>query len=271
MVGTGHLRLEDFERFIDHNPQLQLIELSNYGEIFLNPELVAIFAYAQEKGVSCSAINGVNFNTVKDEVIEALVVHEMREISFSIDGASQETYGKYRVRGDFEVVLRNIRKLVEYKRKHRSDLPRMRWQYILFGHNQHEVGEARALAAELGMDFVIKLSWDEDFSPIQDAESARQQLGIDHIRRSEQLADTGQDYMQDTCLQLWNFPQINWDGKILGCCRNYWGDFGGGRSTRGSGQRCGMRRWNMRAECSQATRRNAPTSPALRATSTSAE
>src|SRR5262249_32642971 len=22
-------------------------------------------------------------------------------------------------------------------------------------------------------------------------------------------------------------PQINWDGKNLGCCRNFWGDFGG--------------------------------------------
>src|SRR6516165_6479500 len=22
-------------------------------------------------------------------------------------------------------------------------------------------------------------------------------------------------------------PQINWDGKVLGCCVNHWGDFGG--------------------------------------------
>jgi hypothetical protein len=33
--------------------------------------------------------------------------------------------------------------------------------------------------------------------------------------------------MNGNCLQLWNLPQINWDGKMLGCCRNYWGDFGG--------------------------------------------
>jgi hypothetical protein len=25
---------------------------------------------------------------------------------------------------------------------------------------------------------------------------------------------------------LWDAPQINWDGKVLGCCRNIWGDFG---------------------------------------------
>jgi hypothetical protein len=35
------------------------------------------------------------------------------------------------------------------------------------------------------------------------------------------------------CLQLWNDPQINWDGKMLGCCRNFWGDFGGNAFTDG--------------------------------------
>jgi len=34
------------------------------------------------------------------------------------------------------------------------------------------------------------------------------------------------DYAQFICHQLWDEPQINWDGKVLGCCRNFWGDFG---------------------------------------------
>ncbi|NJK84455.1 MAG: hypothetical protein HC912_12370 [Saprospiraceae bacterium] len=28
------------------------------------------------------------------------------------------------------------------------------------------------------------------------------------------------------CLQLWTSPQVNWDGKLLGCCVNHFGDFG---------------------------------------------
>ncbi|MFN3315474.1 MAG: SPASM domain-containing protein, partial [Raineya sp.] len=28
------------------------------------------------------------------------------------------------------------------------------------------------------------------------------------------------------CFQLWTAPQINWDGKLLGCCVNHFGDFG---------------------------------------------
>ena len=33
--------------------------------------------------------------------------------------------------------------------------------------------------------------------------------------------------MQEICHQLWDHPQINWDGKVLGGCRNFWGDFDG--------------------------------------------
>ena len=39
--------------------------------------------------------------------------------------------------------------------------------------------------------------------------------------------------MNATCHQLWDAPQINWDGKVLGCCWNYWGDFGGNAFTDG--------------------------------------
>ena len=33
--------------------------------------------------------------------------------------------------------------------------------------------------------------------------------------------------MQQLCHGLWDQPQINWDGAVLGCCRNFWGHFGG--------------------------------------------
>ncbi len=39
--------------------------------------------------------------------------------------------------------------------------------------------------------------------------------------------------MQRICHQLWDQPQINWDGKILGCCRNLMKDFGGNAFTDG--------------------------------------
>ena len=45
--------------------------------------------------------------------------------------------------------------------------------------------------------------------------------------RTEFRERYGAEYLEGTCDQLWSGPQINWDGKVLGCCRNFWDEFGG--------------------------------------------
>ena len=223
-VGSGFLRLEEFRRLLEDNPDLAEIELSNYGEAFLNPQLLAIMEAAHARGVALSVHNGANLNNVRPEVLEGLVKYRVRRLACSIDGASQETYGRYRVRGNFDRVIDNIRRINAWKQTYGTDLPQLRWQFILFGHNQHELPAARRMAEELGMEFYLKLSWDNRFSPA-DEQIARAEFGV--ANREEFRAKHGRDYMQGLCHQLWDDPQINWDGKVLGCCRNFWGDFGG--------------------------------------------
>lgn len=226
-VGSGFLGVEDFRSLLDGNPELRLIELSNYGEIFLNPKLSEIIRLADERGVALAATNGANFNTISDAVLEDLVRYQFRHITCSIDGASAETYARYRVRGDFERAIDNIRKLNEFKRTLGSNLPTLDWQFVVFGYNEHEIPEARRLAAELGMTLRLKLSWDEDFSPVRDPDQVKRTLGAPVATRSEFRERFGADYMHEICHQLWDMPQVNFDGRILGCCRNFWGEFGG--------------------------------------------
>ena len=72
-VALGFLRFDNFKQFIDDNPQVREIELSNFGEIFLHPHLPQIIEYAFERNVLLSATNGANLNTVRDTTLEALV------------------------------------------------------------------------------------------------------------------------------------------------------------------------------------------------------
>ena len=67
-MGSGFLRFEHFRALLDENPQLQEIELANYGEIFLNPELLQIVTLAHERDVRLTADVGANLNDVRDEV-----------------------------------------------------------------------------------------------------------------------------------------------------------------------------------------------------------
>ena len=94
-IGAGFLSFENFKQIVDDNPWLSQIELSNYGEIFLNPDIRKIIKYGFDNNVELSAHNGVNLNNVREPVFEDLVKYKFRYLNCSIDGASQETYKQY--------------------------------------------------------------------------------------------------------------------------------------------------------------------------------
>jgi hypothetical protein len=226
-LGSGYLKLSDFQKLLHENPWISQIELSNYGEMFLNPALLEIIEHAYRQNVVLTADNGVNLNTAKEDMLEGLVKYRFRSLTCSIDGASNETYKIYRVRGNFDRVLENIKRINQYKKKYKSKYPLLTWQFVAFGHNEHEISIARKLAIDLNMRFYLKLNWDDNFSSIRDRDFVRKEVGLGASSRDEYKQKYGVDYRRDICHQLWNKPQINWDGKILGCCLNFWGDFGG--------------------------------------------
>jgi MoaA/NifB/PqqE/SkfB family radical SAM enzyme len=232
-IGSGFLKFDDFSKLLELNPTLERVEISNYGEVFLNPQLLRILEFAHQKGVTIAIGNGANLNNVKDEVLEGLVKYRVRFITCSIDGATPESYGKYRVRGNFDRVIRNIETINFYKQRYQSALPKLAWQFLVFGHNEHEIPIARELATKLGMEFRPKLTWDAKFSPIRDPDYVRAQTGWRATTREEYEREHEEKYGSSICHQLWDAPQINWDGKVIGCCRNFWGDFGGNAFTDG--------------------------------------
>lgn len=232
-IGRGFLRFSDFQSLVDANPSVRRIELSNYGEVFLNPELLPILEYANRMGVTIAIDNGTNLNNVEDAVLEGLVKYKVSLLRCSIDGATAETYSKYRVRGDFDTVIANIERINHFKRIHFSELPYLGWQFIIFGYNEHELPRAREMAASLGMEFHPKLNWDSNFWPVRDADLVRRETGLTYTSRAEYTEMTGEIFLNSICHQLWDNPQINWDGKVLGCCRNFWGEFGGNAFTDG--------------------------------------
>ena len=242
VIGSGFLNASDFRKLIDENPWIAGIELSNYGEIFLNPHLPEIIEYAFRRRVAVSADNGVNLNDVKENVLENMVRYKFKSMSCSIDGASNETYKIYRRGGNFDTVLGNIERLNFFKKKFNSSLPRLRWQFVVFGHNEYEIPLARKLAAELGMSFHVKLSWDSQFSPVRDREMIRHEVGAASREEYKQIHSV--DYKQSLCSKLWDQPQINWNGKVLGCPRNFWSEYGVNAFTDGLLQSINSRRLN---------------------------
>ena len=139
---------------------------------------------AYRRKVVVSGNNGVNLNFAREEALEAVVRYRVRALTCSIDGASQATYARYRRNGNFDKVLSHIDRIIEYKRRFRTAFPMLYWQFVVFGHNEHELVTARKMAADRGMEFVPRLSWDADHSPINN--SSRPELRWPCCRHREE-------------------------------------------------------------------------------------
>lgn len=215
----GYLKFNNYKKFVDKY-NIRKVSLAQQGEIFLNPELDKIIKYSYEKGIQLDAQEGVNGNDISDKVAKYLVKYNFGKISFSIDGITQDSYEKYRVGGNLEKVLENINKIKFYKRKYRSNNPELVWQFIVFGHNEHEIPKAKELSVKWEMPLSFMANWAPTFSPIKNVKWCEEQTGLNFDSRPEMFLDwflknpTNNYY----CTDLLRRPAIMFDGELFGCC-----------------------------------------------------
>jgi hypothetical protein len=161
-----------FARVIDEaGPTLGRIDFFNYGEAFLHKRAVEMCEYIKSRFPHIYLYTSTNGLALSEQQARRLVHSGIDEVTFSIDGATQESYEQYRQRGKLEVAFRNLRAMVDEKRRSGRDLPYLNWRYILFKWNDsdEEMALARQLAQEIGVD---RLCWEITDHP-EDAFSRR--------------------------------------------------------------------------------------------------
>ena len=142
---AGMLDFDLFRRVVDEaGPSLVRIDFFNYGEAFLHKRAVEMCEHIKRNFPHIylyTSTNGLAFN---EEQVRRLVRSGIDEVTFSIDGATPESYATYRQRGDFEKAIRNLRFAADEKRATGADLPFINWRYILFTHNDSDAEMAQA-------------------------------------------------------------------------------------------------------------------------------
>ena len=157
---AGMLDWNVFTRAIDEaGPALVRVDFFNYGEAFLHKRAVEMCEYIKATFPHIYLYTSTNGLALNEEKARRLVHSGIDEVTFSIDGASQDTYARYRQRGKFDVALANLRAMADEKARSGRDVPQLNWRYILFNWNDtdDEMARARQLAAEVGVD---RLCWE---------------------------------------------------------------------------------------------------------------
>ena len=101
---AGMLDWDVFTRMVDEaGPSLVRIDFFNYGEAFLHKRAVEMCEYIKAKFPHIYLYTSTNGLALNEEKARRLVHSGIDEVTFSIDGASQETYVRYRQRGKFDL------------------------------------------------------------------------------------------------------------------------------------------------------------------------
>jgi hypothetical protein len=157
---AGMLDYDLFTRVVDEaGPTVGRIDFFNYGEAFLHKRALDMVEYIKSRYPHVYLYTSTNGLALTEDGARRLARSGIDEVTFSIDGATPDTYAKYRQRGDFAKAIRNVGALIDEKRKNGLDVPFVNWRYILFTHNDSddEMALARTMATDLGID---RLSWE---------------------------------------------------------------------------------------------------------------
>ena len=157
---AGMLDFDLFRRVVDEvGASLVRIDFFNYGEAFLHKRAVEMCEYIKSAFPQIYLYTSTNGLAFTEAQARRLVHSGIDEVTFSVDGATPESYVKYRQRGRFDLAIANLRAMADEKRRSGRDLPFLNWRYILFKWNDsdEEMSRARELAADIGVD---RLCWE---------------------------------------------------------------------------------------------------------------
>ena len=145
--------------------------MHNWGEPLLHKQTPDFIKYAKSKEMRVLLSTNLS-NSLSDAYIRNLVTSGLDQLIVSLDGASEDTYNKYRRGGDFSLVRENMLRIQSAKRALDSNTPAIVWQFLVFRHNEHEIETAQINYRNWGADIlwvggalVPQESDDEGFQP----------------------------------------------------------------------------------------------------------
>ena len=212
---TGMLDMEIYSKAIDQlGEKLTYLTLYFQGEPYLNKSFLDMVSYASQKKIYTAT--STNAHYLDDENCKRTIESGLDRLIISIDGVTEETYKKYRIGGQLEKVMEGTRNLVAWKRKMKSQTPYIIWQFIVFGHNEHEIDAVKKLANETGVDYLAMKS-----AQVYDFETGSDLIPNNpkYSRYSKESSKFSiKNKLLNHCWRMWQGCVITWDSKVVPCC-----------------------------------------------------
>ena len=214
---TGHMTFEQFQTIIDKvGPHTNTLMFYFMGEPFLNKYAYEMIRYAKDNGIpfieTCTNGDFVDAEKLLDSGLD--------RVSFQIGGITQATHEVYRVRGQLERVMRNLRDTIRIRNARRAKL-RIEVGFILMKHNEHEADEFQRMMLGLGADEATVID-----PCVRTIEQGKQFLPVNklHWFYDEQAFERGilrpKVLPDNVCPWIYYSLAIHVNGNVVPCCRD---------------------------------------------------
>jgi radical SAM protein with 4Fe4S-binding SPASM domain len=216
------MSLAEFKGIIDQvKGYVRIASLWNYGEPFLNKELLSMINYAASVGIYViTSTNGEFFES--KEFCFKLVQSGLQHLIISLDGADQETNNKYRMGSDFSKIVNGFRSIWEAKQELKSKTPVVELQFMLMKHNEHQRSRMRELATQLHADIYCEKTIFIDYNDSEFQNIAKEFLPNNPNLRRYTLSQDGtftlKGKIPNSCSCVYLSAVINSDGMVVPCC-----------------------------------------------------
>lgn len=191
----------------------------NWGEPLLHKQTPEMIRYAKDKEVNILLSSNLSLK-LTDDYIERLVQSGLDTLVVSLDGTTEESYVKYRRRGEIELVRENMLRIQAAKKKFGVQTPKVVWQLLVFKHNEDQIGQALAEFREWGADQIIMegaimpfAPHDEGFEP-----STLPEFNMYHPDHYRHKLTKKHDKSGRPCSWLYGIFVLNPNGKVSPCC-----------------------------------------------------
>ena len=210
---TGNMHFEDFKKIIDTMPKIpRLVDLYFMGEPLLAPDIFKMIRYARQSGLKVRiSSNGTYLKKYTTELLDS----GLSELIVAIDGASAETYLKYRVGGNFNDLIDNLTFFMREKKRRNIRQPEVIFQMVVFRHNEHEIDDVVRLAKKIEVDHLVlkkaSLVRNDDHAVLE---------GFYLPLQKKYLRSTYKSKKINHCMWAFN-SAVTKDGKITSCCYDW--------------------------------------------------
>jgi sulfatase maturation enzyme AslB (radical SAM superfamily) len=193
----GVMDMDLFTKIVDECAELGIthVRVHNYGEPFLDKQLVEKVRYAKQRGIKEVGMIS-NGSLITEELAQGMIDAGLDAINISVDASGKEVFEHTRLNLDYDTVIGNIRTLARLRNASGKTHPKLILSFV----RQHDSADERAFIDE----------W----------RTVADKIHITDLHNWAGTLNATSD-VHFPCYRLWLTFTVLWDGRVSLCCADF--------------------------------------------------